>query len=94
VPLTDTIKRIDGERVEGTVDRSSLVAVQTPQAFRLSVLVDAHRSDHMDATDDAAMVERAGGSVVQVPGDPMNIKITYPIDMDVAASFLASRAQQ
>jgi len=80
--------------VQATVDRSSLVAVQTPQAFRLSTLVDAHRNDRMDATDDAGMVERAGGSVVQVAGDPMNIKITYPIDLDVAASFLASRTPQ
>jgi len=94
IPLTDTIKRVDGERAQATVDRSSLVAVQTPQAFRLSTLVDAHRNDRMDATDDAGMVERAGGSVVQVAGDPMNIKITYPIDLDVAASFLASRTPQ
>jgi 2-C-methyl-D-erythritol 4-phosphate cytidylyltransferase len=92
VPLSDTIKRIDGEFVEATVDRSNLVAVQTPQAFRFATLADAHERDHEDATDDAALVERAGGTVVHVPGDPMNIKITYPVDLDVASALLAARA--
>lgn len=91
VPLTDTIKRIDGDLVEATVDRTGLVAVQTPQGFRLSTLVEAHGSDQTDATDDAAMVERLGGTVVHVPGDPMNIKITFPGDIDVASALLSTR---
>lgn len=92
IPLTDTTKRVDGESVLETIDRSSLISVQTPQAFRLSVLRDAHEGDQFDATDDAAMVERNGGSVVHVMGDPMNIKITFPDDLAIARSFLSARS--
>ena len=66
---TDTLKRVEGERVVDTVDRGQLVAVQTPQAFRASVLRAAHASGD-DATDDAALVEAAGGTVVVVAGEP------------------------
>ncbi len=92
IPLTDTTKRVDGESVLETIDRSSLISVQTPQAFRLSALRDAHNGDQFDATDDAAMVERNGGSVVHVMGDPMNIKITFPDDLVIARSFLVARS--
>lgn len=85
IPLTDTIKVIRGEVVAATVERSSLVAAQTPQAFRLDVLQGAHDEDDDDATDDASLVERAGGIVVQVRGDSSNIKITYPEDLEIAA---------
>ena len=88
IPVTDTIKRVDGESVLETVDRSTLVSVQTPQAFRLSVLREAHSADQTDATDDAAMVERQGGTVVQVMGDPMNFKITVPEDLVLASAYL------
>jgi 2-C-methyl-D-erythritol 4-phosphate cytidylyltransferase len=87
VPVRDTLKRVDGDRVVATVERAQLVAVQTPQAFRASVLRAAHaRGD--DATDDAALVEAAGGRVVVVPGDPRNLKITEPVDLAVAAALL------
>jgi 2-C-methyl-D-erythritol 4-phosphate cytidylyltransferase len=87
VPVPDTLKRVDGARVLATVDRADLVAVQTPQAFRAAALRRAHaRGD--DASDDAALVEAAGGSVVVVPGDPRNIKITQPADLSVAAALL------
>lgn len=91
IPLTDTVKRVDRDIVEATVDRATLVAVQTPQAFALSALLDAHEHDRADATDDAAMVERNGGTVVQVSGDPANIKITYPADLEVARALLEIR---
>lgn len=82
--VTDTLKRVglsDGQRVvEGTVARESLVAVQTPQAFRSGALVAAHASGG-EASDDAALVEAAGGRVVVVPGDPANRKITRPEDL-------------
>jgi 2-C-methyl-D-erythritol 4-phosphate cytidylyltransferase len=78
VPVADTVKRVDGERVVETLDRSVLVAVQTPQAFKVDVLRRAHVGD---ATDDAALVEAAGGTVVVVPGDPLNRKITVPSDL-------------
>ena len=63
----DTVKRVDGDVVVETLDRSELVLVQTPQAFRADALRAAHVGDP-DATDDAALVERAGGKVVVVPG--------------------------
>ncbi len=85
--VTDTLKRVgpgEGARVvEGTVARESLVAVQTPQAFRTRVLVAAH-ADGGEASDDAALVEAAGGRVVVVPGDPANRKITRPEDLRAA----------
>jgi 2-C-methyl-D-erythritol 4-phosphate cytidylyltransferase len=88
VPVSDTIKRVDGERVVETVDRSSLVAVQTPQAFRADVLRRAHASAD-DATDDAALVESVGGIVVVVPGEPTNLKVTNARDLAIAAGLLA-----
>jgi 2-C-methyl-D-erythritol 4-phosphate cytidylyltransferase len=89
VPVVDTIKRVDGEAVVETLDRSVLVAVQTPQAFRASVL----RGLDGEATDDAALVEAAGGRVVVVPGDPANLKITSPADLERVASGLGGWAE-
>lgn len=85
--VTDTLKRVDDVRVTATVDRVGLVAVQTPQAFRAHILRDAHASG-ADATDDAALVEELGGTVVVVPGDPRNLKITGPADLMIAAALL------
>ena len=89
VPVTDTIKRVHGERVVETLDRTELVAVQTPQAFRAAALRAAHGREP-DATDDGALVELAGGKVVVVDGSPANIKITHPHDLRVAATLLAA----
>jgi 2-C-methyl-D-erythritol 4-phosphate cytidylyltransferase len=88
VPVVDTVKEVRGDRVVGTLRRDSLVAVQTPQAFRRDALTAAHRVGG-DATDDAALVEAAGGSVVVVPGDVRNLKITTPADLVLAAALLA-----
>lgn len=88
VPVADTIKRVDGNRVVETVDRASIVAVQTPQAFRADALRAAHAAAG-DATDDAALVEAAGGFVVVVPGEAGNFKVTEPIDLERAAAVLA-----
>ncbi len=93
LPVSDTIKVIDpgaaGATVLGEViatpDRSTLVAVQTPQAFRASALRAAHAAGG-DATDDAALVEAAGGRVVVVQGDPMARKITTLDDLEWARS--------
>lgn len=91
LPVADTLKRVDTEGdlpvVVGTVDRSVLVAAQTPQAFRAGVLRAAHASGD-DATDDAALVEAYGGKVVVVPGDPHNLKLTDARDLAVAAAML------
>ena len=94
IPVVDTIKRvrtdIDGsEVVADTLDRRELVAVQTPQAFRAAVLRRAHQSA-TNATDDAALVEADGGSVVIVAGERANIKITAPEDLAVASVLLST----
>ena len=84
VEVTDTIKIISrSAQVVSTPDRASLRAVQTPQAFRASVLRAAHASG-AESTDDAALVEALGGSVTVVPGDADNRKITYPQDLEWA----------
>lgn len=89
--VVDTIKRVDGARVIETVARVGLVAVQTPQAFRASTLRRAHEAS-TDATDDAALMEAAGGSVVVVAGEPTNLKITTVADLSVAGALLEARA--
>lgn len=81
VGVTDTVKIVDNGVVVSTPDRSTLVAVQTPQAFRADALRRAHRCEP-DATDDAALVEQMGGTVVVVDGDPDNRKVTRPDDLD------------
>jgi 2-C-methyl-D-erythritol 4-phosphate cytidylyltransferase len=80
VAVVDTVKRVRDGVVIGTVERSELVAVQTPQAFRAEVLRAAHASGG-DASDDGALVEAVGGRVVVVPGQPDNVKITGPDDL-------------
>jgi 2-C-methyl-D-erythritol 4-phosphate cytidylyltransferase len=92
IAVSDTIKRADGGRVVETLDRSSLVAVQTPQAFRADALREAHASGAI-ATDDAALVESFGGTVVVVPGEPENLKVTTARDLVVAAALLDERAE-
>lgn len=80
--VVDTLKRVDADgRVVTTVDRSGLVAVQTPQAFRRAALEAAH-AEEGEATDDAALIELAGGTVVSVNGDAMNVKVTEPGDLE------------
>ncbi len=88
VAVADTIKRVEGDRVTETLDRATLVAVQTPQAFLAWALRRAHAGTP-EATDDAALIEAQGGTVVTVAGDRRNIKITDPDDLLVAALLLA-----
>jgi 2-C-methyl-D-erythritol 4-phosphate cytidylyltransferase len=78
--VVDTVKRVRDSVVVETVERSELVTVQTPQAFRAGVLRAAHAGGG-DASDDGALVEAAGGRVVVVPGQPDNLKITGPDDL-------------
>ena len=83
VPPSDTIKAVDESgHVTDTLDRATLVAVQTPQAFRADVLRRAHdAAPGPSATDDAMLVEALGGTVQVVPGEPGNLKITDPADL-------------
>jgi 2-C-methyl-D-erythritol 4-phosphate cytidylyltransferase len=95
LPPSDTIKVVDSSmNVSSTLDRASLVAVQTPQAFRAAALRGAHTQakDAADAvaTDDAMLVEATGGRVRVVVGRPDNIKITTPDDLATAERLLAA----
>ncbi len=90
LPLTDTLKAgADGE-VAGTLPREHLYRAQTPQAFRFDALVRAYAAWPADETptDDAALIERAGGRVRLVPGDPRLMKLTYPEDFAVAEALI------
>jgi 2-C-methyl-D-erythritol 4-phosphate cytidylyltransferase len=92
VPPSDTIKAVDESgRVTDTLDRTTLVAVQTPQAFRAAPLRSAHVAASTGATDDAMLVEALGGTVRVVPGEPANLKITDPGDLGAAERLLAAR---
>lgn len=82
-PVNDTLRTHDGT----AVDRDGLVAVQTPQAFAAAALRAAHGAG-AEATDDASLVEAAGGKVVVVDGSPTNLKITRPSDLVVAEALL------
>lgn len=95
-PLTDTVKEIDRTAVAdgvlgdvvGTLDRERLVAVQTPQAFRASLLREAHAAAG-EATDDGSLVEALGATVRVVAGDPRNVKVTTTADLAYAEHLLA-----
>lgn len=87
LPVADTVKRVRDHHVVETVPRDDLVAVQTPQAFRRSVLQAAHAGDGLD-TDDAALVEAMGGSVVVVEGEPHNLKLTLVDDLELAQALI------
>ena len=88
LPVVDTVKRVDGARVVATVDRADLRAVQTPQGFRREVLEAAHAGEPDDHTDDAGLVERAGGLVVTVEGSEEALKVTRPLDLLLAEAIL------
>lgn len=90
VPISDTVKRVatDG-RVLETLSRQDLYAVQTPQGFLRGLLVEAHKSEAMDATDDATLVEELGRPVWTVPGAEVAFKVTRPVDLLLAESVLA-----
>ena len=91
LPVADTIKQVDWMgSVERTVDRSQLVAVQTPQGFPKDALVAAYDSASDDFTDDAALVAAQGLSVTVIDGDPLAFKITTPWDLARAESLVAA----
>ena len=92
--LTDTVKEVDDAGwVVGTPDRSRLVAVQTPQAFRAHVLREAHASGG-EGTDDAALVEAVGGRVLVVDGELDNRKVTLPGDLAWARRLVEERSHR
>jgi 2-C-methyl-D-erythritol 4-phosphate cytidylyltransferase len=82
VPVTDTLREIDGK----TVDRTRFVAVQTPQGFRSDVIRTAHAAG-VEGTDDASLAEAIGATVTCVPGAASNIKVTTPADLILAEAL-------
>ncbi|RNA66144.1 2-C-methyl-D-erythritol 4-phosphate cytidylyltransferase [Alteribacter keqinensis] len=97
VPVKDTVKQVEQGEVTNTVDRSSLWAVQTPQAFRLSGILKAHKRaerDGFSGTDDASLVEWIGERVRVVEGDYQNIKLTTPEDMWFAEAIIKMRKEE
>jgi 2-C-methyl-D-erythritol 4-phosphate cytidylyltransferase len=88
LPLADTVKRVRGDEVVETLDRSELRAVQTPQAFVASVLRDAYAAGPADASDCASLVEARGGRVKVVAGDPRLLKVTEAGDLERVAGLL------
>jgi 2-C-methyl-D-erythritol 4-phosphate cytidylyltransferase len=91
-PASDTIKRVDGSgRVTETPDRAGLWQAYTPQVFPAKLLVAAHAQAAREAavgTDDAALVERAGGPVVMLEGDRERLKVTHPDDLAIVRAWL------
>jgi 2-C-methyl-D-erythritol 4-phosphate cytidylyltransferase len=93
VPVTDTIKKVKKDTVQHTVDRSDLIAVQTPQGFDYKTLQNAYtKTDDITAfTDEASLLEHNGVYGHIVAGDPKNIKLTHPSDLDVLRTFITAR---
>jgi 2-C-methyl-D-erythritol 4-phosphate cytidylyltransferase len=87
LPLAETLKRVDGRRVLETVDREGLVMTQAPLAFRAEVLRRVHREE-TEVVEDTIPVEAWGGVVTIVPGDPRNLHVTRPEDLDIVARLL------
>ncbi len=97
LPVSDTLKRADGAgRVVGTESRDGLYGAQTPQGFRLAPLIAAHRAaaaQHLEATDDAAVMEAAGHPVTLVGGDAQNVKLTSAADFARAEAWLTAHRE-
>ncbi len=93
VPIGDTVKRVDRGIVAETIDREALVAVQTPQAFVADRLRAAYAGELAGATDCASLVERAGGRVAVVPGNPRLVKVTTADDLELVTRLVADDGQ-
>ena len=98
LPAIDTIKQVertaDGAIIRTTIPREYVVQAQTPQGFEVGLLrrvVAEAEADGFYGTDEASLVERAGGTVAVVPGSAANMKITHPGDLELAEFYLARR---
>jgi 2-C-methyl-D-erythritol 4-phosphate cytidylyltransferase len=97
VPEKATVKRVQDGVVQATLDRSLLWQAQTPQGFRYDLIREAYEAalhDGVQATDDAALVERLGHPVHIIEGEEQNIKITTPVDLVMAEAFLENSKTQ
>jgi 2-C-methyl-D-erythritol 4-phosphate cytidylyltransferase len=93
LPIEDTVKRVEGTEVVRTLERARLFRIQTPQGFfyaELKAALDRAVKDRFYATDEAMLVERNGGRVLVVEGDPDNLKITTPRDLKIAEVLIES----
>jgi 2-C-methyl-D-erythritol 4-phosphate cytidylyltransferase len=90
LPVADTVKRVQGDQVVETLDRTALVAVQTPQAFVAKALQDAYADADLAASDCAGLVERRGGRVKVVTGDPRLLKVTNRADLEQVERWLTA----
>ena len=91
VPVTDAVKSIRADGSIASVDRGGLHLAQTPQGFRVAALVAAQDAEADDAADDAELIERWGGTVAIVKGEPTNFKITYVSDLVIAEALLGAQ---
>lgn len=90
IPVQDTIKEVEDGFIKKTLNREKLVQVQTPQAFKYSILIASYKKAYRDkffGSDDSVLTERIGHRVKVVPGSPENIKITYPLDIEIAKTL-------
>lgn len=96
VPPKDTIKEVEGALIRKTLNRDTLIAIQTPQIFFYQPLLAAYEramKESFYATDDAALVEKNGGRIRVIIGEYTNIKITTPEDLVIAEAFLKMRTE-
>ncbi len=97
VPAKDTIKKVDDQlSISETPDRKKLWQAQTPQIFRRELIINAYKSavaDGFVGTDDSSLVEKIGGNVKIVEGDRENLKITYPVDLQIAEMILKEQGR-
>jgi 2-C-methyl-D-erythritol 4-phosphate cytidylyltransferase/2-C-methyl-D-erythritol 2,4-cyclodiphosphate synthase len=92
LPMADSLRRVDGARIVGEVERDALMRVQTPQSFRGEALRSAYAAigDETSFTDDIAVMRARGGICVTVPGDPLLMKLTYPDDFAILERMMIS----
>jgi len=90
VPVTDTIKQVKNNAIQRTVDRSVLMAVQTPQRIHKATLINAYDDTPSieSFTDEASLMESQGIPGIIVPGDPCNIKVTHPQDLTILNALM------
>ncbi len=91
--VADTIKRYKGDVIQETIERSDLVRAQTPQGFPASVLVAAHVGATQEFTDDAALIQSIGGTVMMIEGEEQAMKITTAEDFERAQTYLLAHAR-
>ena len=91
--VADTIKKYKGDVIQETIERSNLVRAQTPQGFLSSVLVAAHVGANEEFTDDAALIQSFGGTVMMIPGEEQAMKITTSEDFERAQTYLLAHAR-